>query len=79
VSFDGHNLHAEYASLRHRIGLVPQDDVVHHQLTLEAALRYAAELRLPADPCSISCPGRFRPGGASPPRHPPPICVASRR
>ena len=47
VSFDGHDLHAEYASLRHRIGLVPQDDVVHHQLTLDAALRFAAELRLP--------------------------------
>jgi ABC-type multidrug transport system ATPase subunit len=47
VRFDGCDLHAEYASLRHRIGLVPQDDVVHHQLTLEAALRYAAELRLP--------------------------------
>jgi ABC transport system ATP-binding/permease protein len=47
VSFDGCDLHAEYGSLRHRIGLVPQDDVVHHQLTLEAALRYAAELRLP--------------------------------
>jgi ABC-type multidrug transport system ATPase subunit len=47
VRFGGHDLHAEYAALRHRIGLVPQDDVVHHQLTLEAALRYAAELRLP--------------------------------
>ena len=47
VSFDGCDLHAEYGSLRHRIGLVPQDDVVHHQLTLDAALRYAAELRLP--------------------------------
>jgi ABC transport system ATP-binding/permease protein len=47
VSFDGHDLHAEYGSLRHRIGLVPQDDVVHHQLTLETALRFAAELRLP--------------------------------
>jgi ABC transport system ATP-binding/permease protein len=47
VSLEGHDLHAQYASLRHRIGLVPQDDVVHHQLALEAALRYAAELRLP--------------------------------
>ena len=47
VRFAGHDLHAEYASLRHRIGLVPQDDVVHHQLTLGAALRFAAELRLP--------------------------------
>ena len=47
VRFAGHDLHAEYASLRHRIGLVPQDDVVHHQLTLDGALRFAAELRLP--------------------------------
>jgi ABC transport system ATP-binding/permease protein len=47
VSFEGRDIHADYASLRHRIGLVPQDDVVHHQLTLGAALRYAAELRLP--------------------------------
>ena len=47
VRFGGHDLHGEYAALRHRIGLVPQDDVVHHQLTLDAALRFAAELRLP--------------------------------
>ncbi len=49
VSFDGHDVHAEYASMRSRIGMVPQDDVVHHQLTVEQALRYAAELRLPPD------------------------------
>ncbi len=49
VSFDGHDLHAEYASMRSRIGMVPQDDVVHRQLTLEHALKYAAELRLPPD------------------------------
>jgi len=30
VCFDGHDLHAEYASLRQHIGLVPQHDVVHH-------------------------------------------------
>jgi pSer/pThr/pTyr-binding forkhead associated (FHA) protein len=29
VTFEGHNIHAEYASLRSRIGMVPQDDVVH--------------------------------------------------
>ncbi|MGV0835110.1 ABC transporter ATP-binding protein/permease [Mycolicibacterium thermoresistibile] len=46
VEFEGHDVHAEYAALRSRIGMVPQDDVVHHQLTLEQALRYAAELRL---------------------------------
>jgi ABC transport system ATP-binding/permease protein len=49
VSFEGHNLHAEYASLRSRIGMVPQDDVVHPQLTINQALGYAAELRMPPD------------------------------
>ncbi|MGB9224369.1 ATP-binding cassette domain-containing protein, partial [Mycobacterium sp.] len=49
VEFEGHNIHAEYASLRSRIGMVPQDDVVHGQLTVKQALMYAAELRLPPD------------------------------
>lgn len=49
VMFEGHNVHAEYASLRNRIGMVPQDDVVHGQLTVKQALMYAAELRLPPD------------------------------
>ncbi|MDT5263769.1 MAG: transport system ATP-binding/permease protein, partial [Mycobacterium sp.] len=49
VSFEGHNIHSEYASLRSRIGMVPQDDVVHGQLTVRQALMYAAELRLPPD------------------------------
>jgi ABC-type multidrug transport system ATPase subunit len=49
VTFEGHNIHAEYASLRSRIGMVPQDDVVHGQLTVRQALMFAAELRLPPD------------------------------
>ncbi|OMC47234.1 ABC transporter ATP-binding protein [Mycobacterium sp. IS-2888] len=49
VSFEGHDIHTEYASLRSRIGMVPQDDVVHRQLTVNQALGYAAELRLPPD------------------------------
>src|SRR5262249_39360423 len=49
VTFEGHDIHAEYASLRSRIGMVPQDDVVHGQLTVNQALMYAAELRLPPD------------------------------
>ena len=49
VAFDGHDVHAEYASMRSRIGMVPQDDVVHRQLTVEQALNFAAELRLPHD------------------------------
>jgi ABC transport system ATP-binding/permease protein len=49
VSFEGHDIHGHYASLRSRIGMVPQDDVVHRQLTVVQALGYAAELRLPPD------------------------------
>ncbi len=49
VTFEGHNIHTEYASLRSRVGMVPQDDVVHRQLTVNQALGYAAELRLPPD------------------------------
>lgn len=49
VEFDGRSVHTEYSVLRSRIGMVPQDDVVHRQLTLRRALGYAAELRLPPD------------------------------
>ncbi|WP_280181304.1 FHA domain-containing protein [Nocardia farcinica] len=49
VTFEGRNLHAEYEALRSRIGMVPQDDVLHRQLTVRQALGYAAELRLPPD------------------------------
>ncbi|MFC3964604.1 FHA domain-containing protein [Nocardia jiangsuensis] len=49
VTFEGRNLHAEYEALRSRIGMVPQDDVLHRQLTVRQALGYAAELRLPSD------------------------------
>ncbi|MDO5498759.1 MAG: ATP-binding cassette domain-containing protein [Propionibacteriaceae bacterium] len=49
VIYQGLDLYANFAQLRRLIGVVPQDDVVHRQLTVEQALRYAAELRLPAD------------------------------
>jgi ABC transport system ATP-binding/permease protein len=49
VSFDGRDLHADYASLRSRIGMVPQDDVVHRGLTVAQTLNFAAELRMPPD------------------------------
>ena len=38
MSFDGRDLHTEYASMRSRIGMVPQDDVVHRGLTITQAL-----------------------------------------
>jgi ABC-type multidrug transport system ATPase subunit/pSer/pThr/pTyr-binding forkhead associated (FHA) protein len=49
VTFEGRGVHAEYEALRTRIGMVPQDDVLHRRLTVRQALRYAAELRLPPD------------------------------
>ncbi|HJT96555.1 MAG TPA: ATP-binding cassette domain-containing protein [Mycobacterium sp.] len=49
VSFEGRDIHGEYASLRSRIGMVPQDDVVHRQLTVNQALGFAAELRMSPD------------------------------
>lgn len=49
VTFEGHDIHREYASLRTRIGTVPQENIVHRQLTVNQELGYAAELRLPPD------------------------------
>jgi ABC-type multidrug transport system ATPase subunit len=49
VSFDGRDLYADYDELRHRIGLVPQDDILHAALTVRRALRYAAALRFDPD------------------------------
>jgi ABC-type multidrug transport system ATPase subunit len=49
VTFEGRSVHEEYEALRTRIGMVPQDDVLHGRLTLRQALRYAAQLRLPPD------------------------------
>ncbi|WP_371483872.1 FHA domain-containing protein [Kitasatospora sp. NBC_00315] len=49
VLYDGRDLYRDYAELRRRIGLVPQDDILHTQLTVRRALGYAAELRFPGD------------------------------
>ncbi|MGW0337042.1 FHA domain-containing protein [Streptomyces sp. NPDC003011] len=49
VLYDGRDLYRDYAELRQRIGLVPQEDILHSQLTVHSALAYAAELRFPQD------------------------------
>ncbi len=49
VLYDSRDLYANYAELRHRIGLVPQDNIMHTQLSARRALGYAAELRFPRD------------------------------
>ncbi|HUN33419.1 MAG TPA: FHA domain-containing protein [Trebonia sp.] len=49
VLYDNRDLYTHYAELRHRIGLVPQKDIVHLQLTAREALDFAAELRFSSD------------------------------
>lgn len=49
VTWNGRDLYAEYDQLRLLMGLVPQEDIVHRQLTVRRALDFAAQLRLPPD------------------------------
>lgn len=49
VLYDNRNLYKQFAELRQRIGLVPQDDILHKELTVRKALKYAAKLRFPGD------------------------------
>ncbi|HPB99032.1 MAG TPA: FHA domain-containing protein, partial [Polyangiaceae bacterium] len=49
VRINGENLYAIYDNLRGSIGYVPQDDIVHPELTVFEAVRYSARFRLPPD------------------------------
>ena len=49
VQYAGRDLYADYDELRQRIGLVPQDDILHKELTVRRALGFAARLRFPSD------------------------------
>lgn len=49
VTADNRDLHGEYEALRSFIAVVPREPLVLRRLTLERALSYAAELRLPPD------------------------------
>ncbi|NJP07764.1 MAG: FHA domain-containing protein [Chloroflexaceae bacterium] len=49
VMVDGDNLYEQFDLYRADIGYVPQDDIIHRNLTVRQALRYAARLRLPPD------------------------------
>ncbi len=49
VEFDGFDVHSSFELVRSRIGMVPQDDVLHTTLTVNRALTYAAKLRLRVD------------------------------
>lgn len=45
VEIFGTDLYKNYSKLKEQIGYVPQDDIVHPELTVERALYYACQLR----------------------------------
>jgi ABC-type multidrug transport system ATPase subunit/pSer/pThr/pTyr-binding forkhead associated (FHA) protein len=49
VRINGEDLYLIYDALRGSIGYVPQDDIVHPELTVFEAVRYSAKFRLPPD------------------------------
>ena len=49
VRINGEDLYAIYDALRGVIGYVPQDDIVHPELTVFEAVKYSAQFRLPND------------------------------
>ncbi|HXL36480.1 MAG TPA: FHA domain-containing protein [Ktedonobacteraceae bacterium] len=49
VLYNGVDYYHNLAAFSTQLGYVPQDDIVHRDLTVERALYYAAKLRLPSD------------------------------
>ncbi|MDX9955722.1 MAG: FHA domain-containing protein [Anaerolineae bacterium] len=49
VLVNGDDLYQQFDLYRTMIGYVPQDDIIHKDLTVLDVLRYAAQLRLPPD------------------------------
>lgn len=49
VLYNGVDLYQNLSSLKSTIGFVPQEDIMHKQLSVRRCLYYAAKLRLPAD------------------------------
>lgn len=49
VLANGQNLYKNFDAYRTQIGYVPQEDIIHRELTVYEALDFAAQLRMPAD------------------------------
>jgi len=49
VLFNGQDLYSDYAQFSGLLGYVPQDDIMHRELTVGQALYYTARMRLPQD------------------------------
>lgn len=58
VHVAGRDLYSGYAELRNRIGLVPQTDLLHTNLTTQRALEFGAALRFPRDTTAAERSGR---------------------
>jgi ABC transport system ATP-binding/permease protein len=53
VFVNAHNLYKHFDAYRTDLGYVPQDDIIHRELSVVQALDFAARLRLPADVSSM--------------------------
>ena len=60
IVIGGLDLHEHFDLFRGRIGYVPQDDILHADLTVWQALWYAARLRLPRDMADAEIQSRIR-------------------
>jgi len=49
VLYNGQDYYHNLAAFSTQLGYVPQDDIIHRDLTVERALYYAAKMRLPGD------------------------------
>jgi ABC-type multidrug transport system ATPase subunit/pSer/pThr/pTyr-binding forkhead associated (FHA) protein len=49
VLYNGQDYYHHLAAFSTQLGYVPQDDIIHRNLTVERALYYAAKMRLPED------------------------------
>ena len=49
VYMNGQDYYQNFGAYRRTLGYVPQDDIIHRELTVERALYYVARLRLPND------------------------------
>ncbi len=59
VLLNGDDFYVHFDQYRLQLGYVPQEDIVHRDLTVESALRYAARLRLPPDTQAVEIERRI--------------------
>lgn len=59
VLYNGKDYYHHLAAFSTQLGYVPQDDIIHRDLSVESALYYAAKLRLPSDMTKEQIKGRI--------------------